>query len=154
MNRVLKSADRKISIVFILLAIGYLILSYQLPPYPFVPIDSDLVPKVLGFLLIALSIILFLNTKPKEQEEKKSSVSRQDLRIFILVTVLIILYISLLEVIGFVIVSMLFIFSCSWLLGYKNFKVNAMVSILFPITVFYIFNYLLQINLPSGMLPF
>ncbi len=153
-NRVLKSAERKISIIFILLAIGYLILSYQLSPYPFVPVDSDFVPKVLGFLLIALSIILFFNSNPKEQEEKKSNISRQDLWILLFVTALIILYISLLEIIGFVIVSMLFIFSCSWMLGYKNFKVNAIVSLLFPVTLFYIFNYLLQINLPSGILPF
>ncbi|MBU5266842.1 tripartite tricarboxylate transporter TctB family protein [Virgibacillus proomii] len=150
----LKSAERKISIILTLLAIGYLILSYQLPSYPFVPVDSDLMPKLLGFLLIVLSIILFFGPNTDEQENKTNHVSRHELVILLLLTALIILYISLLEVIGFVIVTALFIFSCSWILGYKNFKVNVIVSILFPVVIFYIFNYLLQINLPSGILPF
>ncbi|TFJ93262.1 tripartite tricarboxylate transporter TctB family protein [Lentibacillus salicampi] len=152
----LKSADRKISVVLIALAIGYLILSYQLPPYEFVPVDSDLMPKALGYLLIALAVGLFFTGKSDADEDKKeeSTTSKSETPALLAVTAMVLAYILLLEVLGFVIVTVLFVFFCSWFLGYKKFKVNATVSILFPVILYYIFNYLLQIRLPAGILPF
>ncbi|SFB21660.1 putative tricarboxylic transport membrane protein [Lentibacillus halodurans] len=154
MKSMLRSSNRKISLILIALAIGYLILSYQLPPYPFVPVDSDLMPKALGYLLIILSIVLFFSgNNDAEKETKVDSRSASEMFLLLMVTALVILYISLLEIIGFVITTVFFIFICSLVLGYKNYKVNITVSILFPVVLFYIFNYLLQIRLPSGILP-
>lgn len=151
----LKSSDRKISLVLIALAVGYLILSYQLPPYPFVPVDSDLMPKALGYLLIILAIGLFFSGKNESEEDKQeNATSKSELLVLLTVTAMVLFYIFMLEVLGFVIVTVLFVFFCSWFLGYKNFKVNAAVSILFPVILYYIFNYLLQITLPGGILPF
>ncbi|WMM34307.1 tripartite tricarboxylate transporter TctB family protein, partial [Shouchella clausii] len=58
------------------------------------------------------------------------------------------------EVIGFVIMTTLFIFVCSRLLGYQKWLVNALTSIVFSIGVYWLFNYGLAIRLPAGILPF
>lgn len=151
----LRTVNRKISLILAALAMGYLILSYQLPSYPYVPVDSDFVPKVLGYLLILLSAALFFTGKENPDEDKKEDeVSKSELPVLLTVTAMVLMYIFLLEILGFVIVTILFIFFCSWFLGYRHFKVNAAVSVLFPVTVYYIFNYLLQIRLPNGLLPF
>jgi putative tricarboxylic transport membrane protein len=48
----------------------------------------------------------------------------------------------------------IFIFGCSWFLGYKKHVVNVLVSILFPLVMYLLFTSFLQINLPQGILPF
>lgn len=67
---------------------------------------------------------------------------------------MIFVYIFLLEILGFVITSTLFIFFCSLFLGYRKYKTNVLVAVLFPLVMYLSFNYLLQIRLPQGLLPF
>lgn len=66
----LKTLNQKLSIFLILFASGYLYLSYNLKEYPYVPVDSDLVPKVLGYLLIVLAIFLFFDRSSETEEAK------------------------------------------------------------------------------------
>lgn len=64
------------------------------------------------------------------------------------------LYITFFESLGFILATVLFVFSSTWYLGYKKHLVNAIVSILFPVILYSIFVYMLQIRLPAGILPF
>ena len=66
----------------------------------------------------------------------------------------IILYIALLESIGFFIMTVLFIFSTTALLGYKHYFRNALVALGVPLFFYLTFTQLLKISLPSGILPF
>lgn len=151
----LKTLNQKVSIFLILFAAGYLYLSYNLKEYPYVPVDSDFVPKILGFLLIILAIFLFFD-KPSETEEEKEKrqVPKKEMLVLLAVGGMIFLYIFLLEIIGFVLSSMLFIFACSWFLGYRKLVTTILVAVLFPLIMYLSFNYLLQIRLPQGLLPF
>lgn len=67
---------------------------------------------------------------------------------------MIFVYILLFEAIGFIITTTLFIFFCSWFLGYRAWKTNILVSLLFPIVMYAIFVFALGIVLPRGILPF
>lgn len=151
----LKPAHRKISLFLIAIAIGYLYLSFQLPSYPYVPVDADVVPITLGVLLIFLAVLLFFNSnREKEEERKKCTIPKgQSVKLFG-VFGLLLAYVFLLEIIGFVIVSTLFIFLCTWFLGYRRHVTNGMVSVAFSAVLYTIFNYLLAIHLPQGILPF
>lgn len=150
----LKSINRKIGLVLFIVASSYLLVSYQIPSYPYVPVDADLVPKSLGYLLAVLSIILFFSRKIEtEEEKKKRTLPKKEIFMLFAVFTMIIIYIALMEIIGFLIMTVLFIFFCSWFLGYKNVKVNILVSILFPLSIYYLFTYVLLISLPQGMLP-
>lgn len=151
----LKTLNQKLSIFLIVLSVGYLYLSYNLKEYPYVPVDSDFLPKVLGYFLIILAIFLFFDKSSETEEEKeKRTVPKKDILVLLAVGGMIFLYIFLLELIGFVLSSMLFIFLCSWFLGYRKFKTNGLVAVIFPLVMYLSFNYLLQIRLPQGILPF
>jgi len=147
--------NQKISIFLILFASGYLYLTYNLKEYPYVPVDSDLVPKLLGFLLIGLAVLLFFDKSSETEEEKeKRKVPGKELLVLLAVGVMILAYIFLLEILGFLLATALFVFFCSWFLGYEKWKSNLLVSLIFPSVLYYLFNYLLQIRLPQGILPF
>ncbi|MGP4061135.1 tripartite tricarboxylate transporter TctB family protein [Halobacillus sp. H74] len=151
----LKTLNQKISIVLILLSAGYLYMSYNLKEYSYVPVDSDFLPKVLGYLLIVLAVFLFFDKSSETEEEKeKRQVPRSEILVLLAVGGMIFLYIFLLEIIGFVLSSVLFVFCCSLFLGYRKHKINAMVAVIFPLVMYLSFNYLLQISLPQGILPF
>ncbi|MBH0230826.1 tripartite tricarboxylate transporter TctB family protein [Halobacillus yeomjeoni] len=151
----LKTMNRKISVVLILFSAGYLYLSYNLKEYPYVPVDSDLVPKALGFVLIGLAVLLFFDKSSEEEgEKKKRTVPKKEIGVMAAVGGMIFIYILLFEVIGFLLATALFIFFCSWFLGYDKWVSNVLVSLIFPSALYYLFNYLLQIRLPQGILPF
>ncbi|WP_170006181.1 tripartite tricarboxylate transporter TctB family protein [Bacillus fonticola] len=146
--------NRVASLFLLILAIVYLLLSYQLPVYPYVPVDSDFVPKTLGYILIALSIALFFVKEKQTSDKEEEKIPLQDIRVLLAVGGMLLLYIFFLEILGFIVVTALFIYFCSWYLGYKKHKVNALVSLIFPCVMYYMFNYLLLIRLPQGILPF
>ncbi|MFB4261530.1 tripartite tricarboxylate transporter TctB family protein [Shouchella clausii] len=149
------TVNRGISIVLIGIAVVYLVMAFQLPEYAFVPVDSDLVPKLLGASLLVLGVCFFFakDTDTEEQKQKRT-IPKTELWMLLAVMGLILVFITFLEVIGFVIMTALFIFVCSRLLGYQKWLVNALTSIVFSIGVYWLFNYGLAIRLPAGILPF
>ncbi|MFB4164387.1 tripartite tricarboxylate transporter TctB family protein [Alteribacillus sp. JSM 102045] len=151
----LKPTHRKISLILILLAIYYLYMSYQLPSFANTAIDASTMPKILGFSLIILSIFLFLTPDKETKEEKeKRHIPKADLVKIGGVILMILAYIFFLERLGFIVVSFLFIFLCSFFLGYTRHSINLVVSILFPVLLYSTFTMLLGISLPSGIIPF
>ncbi|SDH40314.1 putative tricarboxylic transport membrane protein [Alteribacillus persepolensis] len=151
----LRPAHRKISLILIALSIFYLYLSFQLPSFTNTVIDASTMPKALGVGLIILSLILFFSPDKETKEDKeKRIIPKEDLRKIIGVVFMILAYIFLLERLGFLLVSFLFIFFCSLFLGYTKHGVNLIVSILFPLVLYSAFTMLLGISLPSGIIPF
>ncbi|KMJ59467.1 hypothetical protein AB685_00865 [Bacillus sp. LL01] len=151
----LKPINRKLGLVLAGMAGVYLFLSYQIPSYPYALVDADVVPKGLGFLLLVLSVLLFLQRKTEtDQEKQKRSIPINELYILLGVAGFILIYIFFLEIVGFVIMTSLFVFTCSSFLGYKKYKTSALVAIIFSLLLYFLFNYLLLIHLPPGVLPF
>ncbi|MGD6993741.1 tripartite tricarboxylate transporter TctB family protein [Sutcliffiella horikoshii] len=152
---ILRPINRKLGLALTLFAGAYLFLSYQIPSYPYALVDADVVPKGLGFLLLLLSILLFVQKKEEtEQEKQKRTIPKKELYVLLGVAGFILIYIFLLEIIGFVIMTAAFVFTCSSYLGYKKYKVSALVAIIFSLLLYLLFNYLLLIHLPPGELPF
>ena len=150
----LKAITRKVSLILGVLAIFYLILSYQLPSYPYAQIDADAIPKMLGFLLLFLAVLLFFSKQEEtEAERQKRTIPKADVLMLLSVCGFILAYIILLEIVGFVIMTMTFVYFCSWYLGYKNHKVNGITSVVFSLSIYLLFTRLLLISLPAGILP-
>ena len=62
------NTNQVLGLIIALVAVGYLVMAFQIPSFPLPrPIDSDLFPKVLGFTLLGLAVLLFLE-KPKDQD--------------------------------------------------------------------------------------
>jgi len=132
------------------ISIIYLILSFQLPSFAYVPVDSDVVPIALGFILLVLSIALFFI----KDTGKMPKILKEDLVVMLVILGFILFYIIFLEILGFIIVTALFLFFCSWYLGYKHFLSNGIVAVALPLAIYFLFTSFLQIQLPSGVLPF
>ncbi|SDI50103.1 tripartite tricarboxylate transporter TctB family protein [Alteribacillus bidgolensis] len=151
----LKPVNRKISLLLIALAIFYLYLAYQLPSFANSVINASTMPKILGFGLIALSLFLFfIPDQETKEDKKKRHIPKADLIKIAGVVLMILAYIFFLERLGFILVSFLFIFFCSYFLGYTKHSINLLVSILFPALLYSVFTMLLGISLPSGIIPF
>ncbi|WP_202077349.1 tripartite tricarboxylate transporter TctB family protein [Caldalkalibacillus salinus] len=73
---VLKTPNRVMGIIFFLLSIAYLLYAFNIPQFNLtVPVDSDLFPKVLGFMLLVLSFALFFE---KDRTEKATVSLKED----------------------------------------------------------------------------
>ena len=129
-------------------------LSFNLPSYPYVPVDSDVVPMILGIILLGLSVALFFIDDQNGEENNEGKINKRDLIILISIFVLINFYILFLEIIGFIISTTLFIFVCSFILGYRKNVVNLIVAIVVPLSFYLLFTEALQIRLPQGIMPF
>lgn len=150
----LASINRRLGLLIFVIAAVYLYLSFQLPNYQYAPIDADVIPKGLGILLLFLAVLLFFSRAVEtEAEKKKRDIPKKEFGVLAAVFGMIFLYIFLFETIGFIIMTTLFIFFCSWFLGYRAWKTNILVSLLFPIVMYAIFVFALGINLPRGILP-
>lgn len=151
----LKRINQKIAVILAIAAGVYIILSYKLPKYPNAIIDADVVPKGIGLILMFFAVLLFMDKKEEtEAEKQKRKLSKSNLVLLLAVLAFILIYISLLEILGFLIMTTLFIFGCSLFLGYKKHLTNGIVSIVFSLAIYTLFNYLLRINLPAGVIPF
>ncbi|WP_188455822.1 tripartite tricarboxylate transporter TctB family protein [Virgibacillus oceani] len=147
------TTNRKISICLIAVGIFYLILSFRLPAYAYVPIDSDMIPIGLGFLLLILAVFLFF-TNDQKTNDNDERIPKKELPIVLGVVGFIVCYIFFLEILGFILVTVLFLFFCSMFLGYKKHVVNGIVSLAVPILIYLLFDSFLQVQLPTGILPF
>ncbi|WP_201716063.1 tripartite tricarboxylate transporter TctB family protein [Rossellomorea arthrocnemi] len=147
--------DRIISLILLVFAGVYLALSYRLPAFPYAIIDSDVLPKGLGYLLIILAIVLFLQAKDDTDEDKKRRyVKKEDVVILFSVLASLLVYIFLLESVGFLLSTILFLLVIPFVLGFKKKVTTVLVAFLFSGVMYYSFNYLLNITLPQGILPF
>src|SRR5690625_3875121 len=149
--------NRILGIFLFVLSLIYLYLSFRLPPYDLVPVDSDIVPIVLGSILMILSIILFFSKGSDEDEAKQKKIIHEnikDLYMILIVVGLIFIYIWFLERAGFVVTSVLFIFVTTYVLGYRRHIINLIVSVSIPLAFYFVFSSLLEISLPKGILPF
>jgi len=153
-SHLLSTINQRIGLLLFLIASVYLYLSFQLPNYPYSPVDADVIPKGLGILMIILSIALYFSrAKETDAEKAKRAIPKKEILVLVAVFAMIFFYILLFETIGFIIMTSAFIFFCSWFLGFRKWKTNILVSLLFPVIMYLIFVHALGISLPRGILP-
>lgn len=149
------TVNRGISIVLMVVAAGYLLMAFQLPEYAFVPVDSDLIPKLLGICLFVLGVCFFFaKDTDTEEQKKRRTIPKKETYMLLGMMGLVLIYITFLEVVGFVMMTALFILISSRLLGYTKWLVTILTALFFSIGVYSLFNYGLAIRLPAGILPF
>lgn len=151
----LHTIDRKIALVIAAISIFYLVLSYQLPEFAYTQVDADALPKGLGYLMLGLAALLFIQNKPETEEQKAQRTLKKEDLILILITLgALLLYVFFLEILGFVICTIVFLMLTMRMYGYLNWTRNVIVSVIFTFVLYFSFNYLLKIYLPQGILPF
>lgn len=145
-----------------LVSVGYLAMAFQIPNFPLPrPIDSDLFPKALGFILFALAVMLFLE-KPQqrdisaavEQHEQGGPLLLQPWARIVVTSLAIVAYALLLVPLGFVATSLVFSYGLAWYYGFQRHGVNLAVSLGVVLTLYLAMTRGMDVYLPSGILPF
>ena len=154
----------------VLFAIGlaYFILTWQIANFKGLgapPLDAKFVPRLWGGLLMLLSLIVFvrgireyLRLKKEGKLEKSGAGFIQgvkDYREVILSFLFLLIYILLLQPVGFIIMSALFIFAEAMVLTPKEKRkplIAAIVGVVAAVLVDFAFVNLLHVLLPAGIL--
>lgn len=154
--------DQRLAVVLFLFGLGYFAYALRIPEFPFpVPVDSDVFPQALGVLLVLLSALLYWQGRPAQAAQAGATTapapdegpflkSPRGQLVVILIAMLI--YALLLEPVGFVLVTGIFLFGIARFLGYRRHWINAAVAVGFSVGMFYIFTVTLKMNLPKGVL--
>ncbi|MEC1261529.1 tripartite tricarboxylate transporter TctB family protein [Bacillus swezeyi] len=151
----MRITNRVVSVVILAVAAIYLVLSFNLDSYPYAVIDADVLPKSLGILLLILGIFLFFEKDQKDTNVKKLfQLKKKDVKVMTLCVVSLLIYITILEMAGFLLSTIILLIALPAILGYRKWKTAIVVSLIFTSTIYFSFHYLLNIMLPQGVLPF
>lgn len=155
------NANKVLALIIAVISVIYLWMAYQIPQFPIPrPIDSDLFPKVLGFSLLFLSILLFfdktgLGDSPAETEQEEDLTWFQKPTMKVVVTaVAIAVYALLLVPLGFVLASLALCFGLTFYYGYRRHVVNFASSFGVVMVLYLIMTRVMDVYLPKGILPF
>ncbi|MDU8924981.1 tripartite tricarboxylate transporter TctB family protein [Pasteurellaceae bacterium LIM206] len=141
--------------IFFFVSLFYLGNSFLIQTKGVVSIEADFMPKIYGVMLLICSSVLLITSFLKVRTRTKKENTVTDWKRIFAVLVLIFIYVLLMEYIGFVLISILFLFCLSLLLTpdyvKKNYWVYIFFSIILPIIAYFIFSHYLSLTMPSGI---
>ena len=150
------------SIVYICVSLFLFIGSFWIPATTSDILGSRFFPRLTAVLMMILALQLLISSVikmkklPKEEtEEKKEKLSKP----FLLTALILFLYYVLIQIVGFIITSILYLIAQSVILmpdedvrDPKKMTVPVIVSVVLPIVLYFIFLKGFQIQLPTGRL--
>ncbi|QGU94723.1 hypothetical protein GOM49_06085 [Clostridium bovifaecis] len=148
----MKKADIISAILFLIFAALVIISTSQFPDFSGEGVTGpDFFPRVLGIILIVLSILLFINAILSKDNGKTGLFDKAAIRAYITIGAVLI-YVVLMNILGFIIVNFLFLFGLIRYYGLKNYLKVALTSVVGTAGIYCIFKILLAVPLPTGLL--
>ncbi|MBR1709339.1 MAG: tripartite tricarboxylate transporter TctB family protein [Clostridia bacterium] len=157
-----KCRDLILGIVMLALSAFYLYFAQQIKTRPKLTpsyASARVLPTLLGILLAILSVALIVlsvkKLKTTEAQETSKGSSREDLISVALTIAVIIAYIFVMDMTGFILATMLYLFCQMMILAPKekrNPGLFAIVSVIFTVVVFVAFRIGLKQLLPRGII--
>jgi putative tricarboxylic transport membrane protein len=141
-------SDRKYAVVMLLLSIVFCISALSLDA-DFDPVNEKFYPFVLSILLILSSVALFI----WPSTHSTTWPNWQNLQRIALTFTAILVYSFVLHPVGFILSASVLMAICMWVFEAQR-KWIAPVSIVTSITFYIVFDRLLGLNLPAGLLDF
>lgn len=156
MKKYLSDKNFMAGFIFFFVSLFYLANAFLIETKGLVSVEADFMPKIYGSLLLFCSSILlitsFLKLKGKNEEHKKSATDWK--RIFAVLG-LIFIYVLLMQYLGFILISIPFLFCLSLILTpdyvKKTYWIYAVFSVVLPIIAYFIFSHYLSLTMPSGI---
>lgn len=132
--------DRVASLVFLALGVIILAYSYTLPSQSYgTTIGASAMPRLLGFLLILLSIInVYCSWKKPVGEKKKEDL---DYKTFLPYLAALIVYALVIELLGYVISTFLFLVFCFQLMRRGHIVKSILIAAVFSLGVYVVYVY-------------
>lgn len=145
----MKKANKIISIILIILSGFFYYFSTQFPESVGNEVGHAFFPKLLAILLIVLSVSLFF---AKEKDESKIfELSNVQIKTFVMGAISLIVYIVAINILGFVVSSVIYSVVWIYLMGNKD-VTKYFVPILCSIVISLVFEKLLGVVIPHGMI--
>ena len=146
--------NRIVSIMLVALSITLFIYSSKA-----FPLGSDTYPKGLSISLGILALLLLVSSIKKGQdcakdEDEKETVmpEREGLRLVISCGIFTVLYVVLIDILGYYIVTPIFLYACLHVLGERRIAVLLTTSLGFTFLVNLFFGIFMKIRMPQGIL--
>lgn len=156
------NTNQWLALVLALLAAAYLAMAWQIPTFPLPrPVDSDLFPKVLGVTLLLLAGLLFFE-KPVplagadeiDEEATNGPLLLTPWARVVVTAVAIAAYAFLLVPLGFVLASTLLCTGLTAYYGYRRHGINLAASLGVVLALYITMTRVMDVYLPTGLLPF
>ena len=182
MKKTIRNKELLVGVIFLIVGVAYFALAFTIPSYDAYGgssvVDSSFVPKVIGALMTVLSVLQLVfslrageknrppaapSAKPTEEDgtfkvedwDDDAANRNADTKALIAIFAILIVYMALMSVLGFLISSALFLFATMMLLTPKQKRklpVIVILSVIVAIGVYYLFVYGLDMVLPAGIL--
>ena len=112
-------------------------------------IDPQIVPTIVALIFLIFGLYTVFYEKDTKISNSWPKVTKQILINISITIICLILYSILFEYLGFVISSVLLILSLGTFMGNVNFKYLTVISILFPLSIFFLFVNVMHVFLPE-----
>lgn len=146
-----KTFDRYASIIFFVLGLSIFIYSQTLTKASFgSTIGPSAMPSFLSVILMLLSVVGLINSIKSKSESKKQE--KLDYKSFLIILGALILYVLLLEPLGYVISTTLFLFVGFQVMKKGDYLKTAIIAFLFSAIVYYLYVVIAKGSLPP--MPF
>lgn len=146
--------------VLALVCLAFILLGWQYEaPYSYEPVGPRAFPLLLLVMLLAGFVLLSFRPQAgttgaaEPTHEDNHPLNRQELLKAVQCVVLLLIYASLFETAGFLLASMLFAFFFAHLFG-GDWKKSLLVALVIPVGLFFLFEKVLDVPLPPGLLSF
>lgn len=146
----MKKISIVISCLFILIAVFVFMTARTYPGASNGALGPGFFPMVLSGIMVLLSVLLVVNIR-KEKDEPLNLFNRKNAIVLISIAI-ITAYVILLNVVGFVIATPLFLFTMMRYFKLTNWKLNACISLLTMGVLYGVFTTFLSVQLPGGIL--
>lgn len=150
----MKKSNIVISFVFILLGILVLL---NVSTYPTISVGNEKLlgpaffPGLLAMILIVLSILLILTNYKSTEQRSTGLFDSYSIKAYITMLGLVV-YILLLNVVGFLIMTPILLFALIRFYGVKEYPKLVITSLLITVFIYIVFKILLAVPLPLGIL--
>jgi len=110
---------------------------------------SAVFPKAIALILIALSTVLMIQTflKKDVKDVKNKEIMNKKTIFTILASII---YILIMSIVGFFIITPIYIFTIITSLGYRNKKIAIITSLIATFIIYCVFEIILGVEMPKG----
>ena len=117
---------------------------------------GDFMPRIVTFLWVIFSFIIVLKTSKEDAAKNtKKTENNEDQKGFILTLLLLIAYAFLVGILGFLLSSVIYLFVQILIFAPKskhNYLLISIISVVIPVFIYWIFNSVFMLILPSGII--
>lgn len=149
-----KKAEIIWALIFIAYGSLFYYLSLDLRPSPGPDVGGAFYPRLLVYATLILSLKLIYNAFKRERKDSESLFDFENGGFLKVISVVIIsfIYLYLLDIVGFLLLTPVYLFLLLTIIEAKNFYYRIFISVLTTIIVMYVFQNFLNVPFPGGLL--